>query len=101
MLQLRTLKFLAGLLLLYAVLATAGLWGPQFMQPMASALFLVPFLSVYLFHKLGVPGLLEHGGQCGWGWCSPTLLGWALLLVFWLGIAWLAAWGLAALTRPK
>jgi hypothetical protein len=58
-------------------------------------------LSIYLFHHLGVPGLLEHKGQCGWGMCSPTAFGWTFLLVFWIGVAWLAAWGLACLTARR
>jgi hypothetical protein len=59
----------------------------------------VPLLSVYFFHKVGVPGLLEHNGLCGWGWCSPTVLGWAFVAVFWVATVWLAAWGIAALAN--
>jgi hypothetical protein len=50
---------------------------------------------------LGVPGLLEHQGQCGWGLCSPTLFGFAFLAVFWLLAFWLAAWGLAYLVGRR
>lgn len=46
-----------------------------------------------------MPGLLEQGGHCGWGWCSPTAAGWIVMVAFWLGVAWLAAWALARLTR--
>jgi hypothetical protein len=31
----------------------------------------VPFISVYAIHSLGIPGLLQHDGACGWGWCAP------------------------------
>ena len=64
-------------------------------------LVLVPLLSIYLFHRLGVPGLLEHGGHCGWGWCAPTPYGWAFLAIFWLAVAALAAWGLARITMRR
>ena len=44
-----------------------------------------PFLAVYLFSNMGIPGLLEHGGRCGWGWCEPTLFGYLFLVLFWFG----------------
>ena len=88
MLEPRTLKNLA---LLAALLLVSAFFGPQ--------LLLVAFLTPHFFHSLGVPGLLEHGGHCGWGWCSPSPLGWTLMAAVWLAIAWLAAWGLARLGR--
>ena len=88
MLEPRTLKILVALLAACALLA--------FLAP---PLVLVPFLTPHFFHSLGVPGLLEHGGHCGWGWCSPSPLGWTLMAAVWLAIAWLAAWGLARLGR--
>jgi len=98
MLNPRTLKILAGLVCMFGLLALPAYVGPAFLEPMASFVVLPPLLSVYLFHKLGIPGLLEHNGACGWGMCAPTPFGWVFLAVFWLGIAWLAAWGLARLT---
>jgi len=65
------------------------------------ALLAGPFISVYLFHSLGIPGLLEHDGHCGWGWCAPTTFGWVFLGMFWLGLAWLLAAGIAAVTRRR
>ncbi len=41
-------------------------------------------VSVYIFDMMGLPGLLENDGHCGWGWCEPTLFGWFLATVFWL-----------------
>jgi len=96
----RTLKILAALLGAYVLLALAGMLGPPF-ERVSAPLILAPFFSAHVFHKLGVPGLLEQGGNCGWGWCSPTPLGWVLVALFWLGIAWLAAWGLARLTMRR
>lgn len=100
MMQARTLKTLAAVLGGYAFLVAAGFLAPA-LQPVSTVLVLVPFLSVYLFHRIGIPGLLEHDGMCGWGWCSPTPLGWAFLAVFWLAAAWLAAWGIARLTLRR
>ena len=94
----RTLKILAALLTGYALLAIPAYWGPSYLEAMSSYGVIVPFLSIYIFHKLGIPGLLEHNGLCGWGWCAPTAFGWAFLAVFWLGVAWLSAWTLARLT---
>jgi len=98
MLQPRTLKILAALLAGYLVLLIPAYLGPSFLEAMSSYAVMVPFLSIYLFHKLGIPGLLEHGGACGWGWCALTAFGWTFLALFWIGIAWLVAWGLARLT---
>ena len=50
-------------------------------------------------HRLGIPGLLEHNGACGWGWCAPTVFGWAFLCVVWGLVAWLLAWAAASLTK--
>jgi len=98
MLEPRTLKFLAGLVAAYVLVALPAYWGPAWLEEASSVLVLVPLLSIYIFHKLGIPGLLEHGGACGWGWCAPTVAGWAFLAAFWLAFAWLVAWGLARLT---
>lgn len=97
MLHSRTLKILALLLAAYALVVVAAHWGPPGLQETAGVFVLVPLLSVYLFHKLGVPGLLEHNGLCGWGWCNPTAFGWAFTALLWLVLAWLLAWGLAGL----
>ena len=71
------------------------------LEEMSAYLVMLPFLSIYLFHELGIPGLLQHGGRCGWGWCSPTAWGWVFLALFWLGVAWVLAWGLARLTARR
>ena len=98
----RTLKILAALLTGYALLVIPAYWGPSYLEAMSTYVVMVPFLSIYIFHKFGIPGLLEHNGACGWGWCSPTAFGWAFLGIFWIGVTWLIAWGLARLTaRPK
>jgi hypothetical protein len=94
----RTLKILVALLTGYALLVIPAYWGPSYLEAMGTYVVMVPFLSIYIFHKLGIPGLLEHDGACGWGWCSPTAFGWAFLVLFWMGVAWLVAWGLARLT---
>lgn len=101
MLQPRTLKILAGLLLGYALLVAAAHWGPPLFEVPGTVAVMVPYLSIHLFHKFGVPGLLEHDGLCGWGWCAPTVSGWVLAAVLWIALAWLVAWGVARLTRRR
>jgi hypothetical protein len=98
MLRARTLRIFAGLLIGYALLTSAAYWGPGYLAAMGSFFILVPYLSIYIFHRIGIPGLLEHNGLCGWGWCAPTKFGWAFLVTFWIGIAWIVALGLA---RPR
>ena len=101
MLRPRTLKILAVLLTAYALLAAPAYLGPSYLEELGSHLVMPPLLSIYLFHHLGVPGLLEHKGHCGWGMCAPTAFGWGFLIAFWVGFAWLVAWGLARLTARR
>ena len=100
MLAARTLKILALLLIGYVLLALPTYLGPPFLEEISSYVVIVPFISIYLFHSLGIPGLLEHGGYCGWGWCAPTAFGWGFLILFWVGVTWLIAWAIARL-YPK
>ena len=97
----RVLKIAALIITGYAVLVLPGFFWPAYLDSPASIVTLVPLLSVYVFHKVGVPGLLEHNGLCGWGWCSPTAFGWAFAAVFWVMAVWLAAWGIAALSNRR
>jgi hypothetical protein len=99
MLRPRTLKILATLLIGHAMLVIPAYLGPSYLEEMSSYVVIVTFLSIYVFHKLGIPGLLEHNGACGWGWCSPTTFGWIFLGVFWVAVAWIIAWGLTRLTE--
>lgn len=98
MLAPRTLKILAVVLALYGLLALPSFVWPFYADSPAGLFVLVPGLSIYLFHKAGIPGLLEHNGLCGWGWCAPTPFGWVFLVVFWLLAAWLLAWAIASLS---
>jgi hypothetical protein len=97
----RTPKIMAVLVVGYALLVIPAYWGPSYLEAVSSYFVLVPLLSIYMFHKLGIPGLLESNGACGWGWCSPTAFGWAFLIVFWVAFAWFIASVLARLTAQR
>ena len=97
MLKLRTLKIFVLIVAAYALLVLPGFLWPSYFESPAGLLVLVPGLSVYFFHKVGVPGLLEHNGLCGWGWCSPTVFGMVFVVVFWVIAVWLVAWAIAVL----
>jgi hypothetical protein len=93
----RIVPAFAILVAAYIALALPAYVGPAFLEEFSSYLVLFTILSLYIPHRLGVPGLLEHNGACGWGWCAPTVFGWIFLALFWLGVAWLLAWGIASL----
>ncbi len=97
MLKSLTLRLLALFVVGYLLLLLPGVYWPEYFDSPAGLLLLVPYFSIHIFHKLGVPGLLEHNGLCGWGWCSPTVFGVIFITVFWLTLAWALAWGLAVL----
>lgn len=97
MLKLRTLKVFALIVATYALLVIPGFIWPSYFESPAGLLVLVPGMSVYFFNYVGVPGLLEHNGFCGWGWCSPTLFGMVFVVTFWVVAVWCVARGIAAL----
>ena len=101
MFQPQTLKFFAAIVAIYLLLSLPGLVWPSYLDSPAGLFVAVPYLSIYLFHKIGIPGLLENNGACGWGWCAPTLFGWVFLCAFWLMIGWLLAWGLSSVIHSS
>jgi len=86
-----TLKMMLLILACYALLWAPAYFWPNYLDSPATLILTAPYLAVYIFHNIGIPGLLEHSGACGWGWCSPTFLGWLFLAVFWLLVVWLLA----------
>lgn len=99
MLKPRTLRILGLILATYVLLLAPGFFWPAYLDSPVGVLLLVPMLSVYLFHGLGVPSLLQNNGMCGWGWCPPTWFGWTFLVLVWVMIAWSIARGVAGLTN--
>ncbi len=59
----RTLKTLALLLAGYVLLALPAYLGPAVLEEISSYLVMPPLLSIYLFHTLGIPGLVQQGGE--------------------------------------
>ena len=86
-----TLKIFALLVGLYVLALLPALFIEGYSDSALGILVLIPYLSILLFHKAGVPAMLQHDGLCGWGWCAPTVFGWVLAAVFWLGVIWLLA----------
>ena len=97
MLERRTLAILGALVAAYFLLAAPAYVGPVALREYGAVVVMPVILSLYLFHRLGVPGLLENDGLCGWGWCGPSAFGVVFLVALWLGAAWLAAWGISRL----
>jgi hypothetical protein len=92
-----TLKIFALLVGLYVLALLPALFIEGYSDSALGILVLIPYLSILLFHKAGVPTMLQHDGLCGWGWCAPTVFGWVLAAVFWLGVIWLLAAIVAAI----
>ena len=58
--------------------------------------------SIYLplmpFDALGLP---VFGRAESWGWASPSVLGWGVLVVVWVGLWWAVVSGLARIFRTR
>lgn len=94
--------------LLAIAVAYAGVWLPYVVwrgnvPADLSALYAVfgfaHVIPVYILNSIGIPGLLQNNGHCGWGWCSPTVFGYVVLVIFWVVVVWLFAWFVSNLTR--
>jgi hypothetical protein len=95
----RRLSIFAILWTLYALLCLPGIWWPGYFDSALGLVLIAPLLSVYLFSMIGVPGLLDNNGLCGWGWCAPSLFGWIFTLTFCLITSWLIACGIERISR--
>ncbi len=89
--SLKTLKLMVLIIGIYVLLCLPAYFSHRYADSPMGVLMAIPFLSVYLFHAVGIPGLLEHNGACGWGWCAPTVFGWMFIAAVWLLIVWLVA----------
>jgi hypothetical protein len=83
----------------YVLLWVPSLFWPGYHDSPLGIIVALPILSVYLFHSVGIPGLLQHNGACGWGWCDPTIFGWVFSISFWLLVIWLLARFISSLTH--
>jgi hypothetical protein len=90
-----------AMLAAYGLILSPSLFVDGYLDSPVGVLVLMPYLSVYLFHAAGVPGLLVNGGACGWGWCAPTVFGWVFLAGVWVGLAWGLAHLLARLCAAR
>jgi len=94
-----TLKIFFIIIFIYIILwLPVNIWSKYLDTPLGF-IAAFPLLSIYLFHAIGIPGLLQNDGACGWGWCSPTIFGWIFLVTFWLLVVWLIAKIIASLTN--
>jgi hypothetical protein len=91
-----TVRILVVLLAVCALLFAVRAIAPTGSVEWLDYLMLAGYVSVLFAHQVGVPGVLEHNGLCGWGMCAPTPVGWAIAVVFWLFsltlLSWLIAW---------
>ena len=71
---------------------------PSYLSAPYAVLGLVQAIPVYILDSMGIPGLLQNNGHCGWGWCGPTVFGYVVLVMFWVAIVWFIAWFISNLT---
>jgi hypothetical protein len=88
----------------YLLMGYFSLWVPYFfwmgyLDSPFGFIAAFPVLSVYIFHNIGIPDLIQHNGACGWGWCAPTIFGWVFIILFWLIVLWILAWFINKLTN--
>ncbi len=101
MLKRTTFKILLTLVVLYALLVSIGFYSDKYLNTDILRFVTFPFFFVYIFSNIGIPGLLENNGHCGWGLCEPTFFGWSFIFVFWLFILWLVSWGLSKFIKKN
>lgn len=87
----RTIVLMAKLMGVYLLLCVPLFVWPGLIDNPVGVILALPFISLYIFDAIGIPGLLENDGACGWGWCGPTPFGVVFVGIFWLLIAWLLA----------
>ncbi len=94
----KTIKIMAMLIMSYFILWIPVLLSPSYLDSPLGFIVTMPYFSLYLLNGMGVPYLLQNNGLCGWGWCSPSLFGWLILVIIWLIITWLIARIIAIVT---
>lgn len=90
-------RFVA-VLTLVAAHATAIIAAPHLPPRLAAVVAGSIYLPLLLFDALGLPvfGHAESGG-----WPSPSVLGWGVLCVLWLGLWWMVGHGIARFFRSR
>ena len=77
-----------GVLATHLFLAAPGMVWPRYLDSPIGIVVVSPYFVPYILHALGVPGLLENNGACGWGWCPLTPAGWCAAIGVWILGAW-------------
>ena len=82
--------FLILLLGYYAIIVLCMVSTKVSSSPFGIVLLPLIFLA-YVFHNLGIPGVLQNNGVCGWGWCMPTIAGYLLGSILLVPLLWVAS----------
>lgn len=90
-------RYVVVVIVVQALLALPGLFWPSYLDTPIGLVLVLPYFTVYILSGVGVPGLLQHNGACGWGWCAPSHLGWAAIAAAWLAGVLATAWLLSRL----
>ncbi|WP_147395002.1 hypothetical protein [Alginatibacterium sediminis] len=94
-----TLKVFLLILGIYFVLWLPVLLWPEYLDTTLGFIVASPVLSIYLLSALGIPGLIQNAGACGWNFCAPSLLGWVFIVTLCLFICYLLATCISSLIR--
>lgn len=95
MLKTKAIRIWIALLVAYATGATAIAAARGDVEEIVAFAAIVPFVFASVLQHFSIPGMLEHGGYCGWGMCNPTTAGWLVGSGVTAGLLWLVALALA------
>ncbi|WP_376695530.1 hypothetical protein [Wenzhouxiangella sp. EGI_FJ10305] len=71
---------IAGLVIVYILLLLPLMIWPDYIDTPLGLIAVLPMFAVHVLDRAGVPGLLSTS-SCSWGWCEPSTLGWAVMLL--------------------
>lgn len=74
---------------------------PSFLDAFYFLLFIVYSFPLFALNDIGVSGIITSNGNCGWGWCGPTMIGYLIITAFWIAALWIIACCISYFLKTK